>query len=150
MEALQREVDVLAVSTVFRSRPVERPEQADFLNCVFAIQTDAGARALKFEVLRAIETKLGRTRLADKHAPRTIDLDIAIYGDEVIDEPDLTVPDPDVRTRPFVAAPLLELAPELVLPDTRERLASLAVAHDRSGLIAAPSVTARLRERLKR
>jgi 7,8-dihydro-6-hydroxymethylpterin-pyrophosphokinase len=66
----------------------------------------------------------------------------------VIDESDLTVPDPELRTRPYVAVPLLELAPDLVLPNTRERLATLAAAHDRGGLTPEPSVTDELRVRL--
>jgi 7,8-dihydro-6-hydroxymethylpterin-pyrophosphokinase len=71
---------------------------------------------LKFEVLRRIEAALGRRRGPDKYAPRPIDLDLLLYGDSVVEEPDLVLPDPDLRTRPFLAAALQELAPGLIEP----------------------------------
>ena len=101
----------------------ERREKQDVNINVWHIQTAVSARALKFGILRGIETDLGHARSADKYAARPIDLDLAVYGDAVIDEPDLHVPDPDIRERPFVAVPLLGLAPNLVMPDTGEPLA---------------------------
>ena len=108
------------------------------------------ARTLKFGILRDIETELGRTRGADRYAARPIDLDLAVYGDAAIDEPDLRIPDPDIRERPFVAVPLLELAPNLVMPDSGESLASLSVARLGDGLEAAEDFTRQLNERLLR
>lgn len=137
VEMLGEQVEVCGVSTFYRTpavgpdgqtrpvRPGSRQVAADdFLNGVLAVRTARPARELKFDVLRAIEDRLGRVRSADKYAPRTIDLDIVLYGQAVIDEPDLEVPARDVD-RPFVALPLLELAPELVLPHTRQPLACL-------------------------
>ena len=74
-----------------------------------------------------------------------IDLDVVLYGSLVIDEPDLHIPDSDVRTRPFIAVPLLELAPDLVLPDTQERLSAIVAGLDVGGLEADTETTEQLR-----
>jgi 7,8-dihydro-6-hydroxymethylpterin-pyrophosphokinase len=66
--------------------------------------------------LRQIEAALGRSRSMDKYAARTIDLDLLLYGDSVISSDELTIPDPDILTRAFIAFPLYEIAPTLVLP----------------------------------
>lgn len=142
-------LEVRAVSTVYRTKPLERPEQDDFLNAVVAAATSLPPRALKFDVLRRIESELGRVRSDDAHAPRTIDLDLVLYGNRIMDEADLQLPDPDIWERPFIAEPLRELAPSLVMPDTRERIASIAAALDCTGLTPEPALTHRLRDRLR-
>jgi 2-amino-4-hydroxy-6-hydroxymethyldihydropteridine diphosphokinase len=147
---LRQRVRVTATSTFYWTAAVGPAGQPRFLNGIWPVATDLPARELKLEVLRGIEAKLGRTRTADKYAPRTIDLDIVLYGDEVIDEPDLRVPDPDIRKRAFIAVPLLELAPNLVLPDTGDELASLAIVQERRGLDAAGEFSERLRALLGR
>ena len=126
LDKLMSCVRVTASSTFYHTAALQRPGGPEFLNGVWQIETDLDARALKFTVLRRIEEELGRTRTADRYAPRTIDLDLLVYGSAAINEPDLRVPDPDIRSRPFLAAALLELAPELVLADSGERLAALA------------------------
>ncbi len=131
---LTLEVRVEAVSAFYRSRALQRPEQPDFLNGVVKIRTSLEPRRLKFDVLRGIERRLGRQRSQDKYEARCIDLDIIVLGELVIREDDLEVPDPDIRTRPFLAVPLLELAPDMVLPDTGTPLRDLAAAHDVSEL----------------
>ena len=118
-------VRVCAVSTFYLTPPIGRPEQDVYRNGVFCVGTSVSPRELKFEILREVEQRLGRVRSDDAFAARTIDLDLALYGDCVIDEEDLRVPDPDIRTRAFVAFPLIELAPTLELPDTGERLAEV-------------------------
>jgi 2-amino-4-hydroxy-6-hydroxymethyldihydropteridine diphosphokinase len=142
---LRRHARVTATSTLYWTAPVGRSEQARFLNGVWRIETSLAARQLKFDVLRNIESDLGRLRTADKCAPRTIDLDIVLYGHLVVDEADLRIPDPDIRQRPFIAIPLLELDPDLILPDTGERLADLPVVRRAEGLETATGLTARLR-----
>lgn len=137
-----------AVSTMYRSAALNRPDQPDFINGVCAIETALAPRALKFDCLRPIEELLGRVRTADKYAPRTIDLDIALYAELQICDDDLMVPDPDIRTRPFLAVPLLELAPDLVLPDTGQPLADVVRGMNRSAISADPAFTKYLRERL--
>lgn len=141
-------VDLVAVSTFYWSAPLDRPEQPRFINGVLQIRTALEPRPLKFELLRSIEARLGRVRGPDRYAPRTIDLDIALYYDRVIDEEGLRVPDPDIGTRPFLAVPLLELAPDLVLPDTGERLASVGAAVDRARLVEAEGMRQLLEERI--
>ena len=150
LDRLAEEAQVLATSTFYRTSPIGRPEQPEYLNGVWHIQTTVPARTLKFGILRDIETELGRTRGADRYAARPIDLDLVVYGDATIDEPDLRIPDPDIRERPFVAAPLLELAPHLVMPDTGEPLACLPAARPSAGMEAAEDLTRQLKKRLLR
>ena len=151
LERLMRFVRVTASSIFYRTPALKRSGDPDFLNGVWQIETDLHARVLKFTVLRRIEEELGRARTADRYAPRTIDLDLLVYDDAAINEPGLCVPDPDVRSRPFLAAPLLELSPGLVLADTGEPLAS--VWHGRPGgcgpLAADRRLTEQLRERIR-
>ena len=142
-------VSAIETSTFYETDPLERPRQPSFLNGVWRIATDLPPRRLKEEVLRKIERELGRVRSDDKHAPRTIDLDIIIYGDRLIDEPDLKIPDPDIRVRPFIAVPLLELAPDLVLPDTGERLAVQPVIERGGELRSLPLFNETLKARIR-
>lgn len=143
---LAAETTVTGVSTFYRTPPLARPEQDCYVNGIWRIVTPLGARDLKFSLLRPVERRLGRVRTPDAHAPRTIDLDIALFGDEVIDETDLRVPDPGIVERPFLAVPLLELAPQLRLPGTGVRLADQPVSHRTGALEAMPALTIRLRE----
>jgi 2-amino-4-hydroxy-6-hydroxymethyldihydropteridine diphosphokinase len=104
------------VSTVRETEPWGyADEQPAFLNAVAEIDTGLTPRGLLARLL-AIEAQLGRTREGPRHGPRTIDLDLLLYGDEVVDEPGLTVPHPRLHERLFALEPLFELAPELVVP----------------------------------
>jgi len=103
------------VSSVYRTRPVGVTDQPDFLNMVIAIETDIAPSAL-LGVVAGIEGQLGRVR-GIKDGPRTLDVDILLYGDLIMDEPDLQLPHPRMRQRQFVLAPLSGIAPGLVLPD---------------------------------
>ena len=111
-------IRVLAVSSVRETDPVGYEDQPRFLNAACAIETGLGPREL-LERLLAIERALGRERTGPRFGPRTIDLDLLLYGNETLDEPGLTVPHPRLAERLFVLEPLLELAPDLVLPDGR-------------------------------
>jgi dihydroneopterin aldolase/2-amino-4-hydroxy-6-hydroxymethyldihydropteridine diphosphokinase len=126
--------EVLDTSRFYLNDAQGHGDQPRFINGVWRIRTALSARALKYDTLRGIEAWLGRKRSADKYAPRVIDLDLVLYGDAVIDEPDLAVPDPDIYSRPFVAVPLAELAPGLVLPDTRTALSDLESTRRIDGL----------------
>ncbi len=148
LEMLTHHARLTGVSTFYRTAPLDRPEQPPFLNGAVRIETRLTARALKFDVLRAIEGRLGRVRTQDAYAPRTIDLDIALYGDSVIDEPDLRVPDPDIRERSFLAIPLLELEPDLVLPDSCQPMTSLVQPEWASTMTPDASLTEHLRAKL--
>jgi 2-amino-4-hydroxy-6-hydroxymethyldihydropteridine diphosphokinase len=143
--ALKALVKITAVSNFYRTPAVGRPGRPDFLNGVIKIQTGLDPRRLKFDVLRKVESQFHRVRSADKFAARTIDLDVILYGSLVIDEPDLRLPDPAIRTYPFVAIPLLELAPDLILPDNRTPLAAEPVTKRPADLRLEIYFTPRLR-----
>ena len=108
-------IDVVAVSTLRDTEPVGVGEQPRFLNGVVSLETTLSARALLDRLLE-IEQRFGRVRVPGEHGPRTLDLDLLLYGDEEIDEPGLTVPHPRLHDRRFVLEPLAELAPGLVVP----------------------------------
>ena len=105
---------VVAVSSLRETDPVGVTDQPQFLNGVAALETELPPREL-LDVLLTVERRLGRER-RERWGPRTIDLDLLLYGDEVIDEDGLTVPHPRLRERRFVLEPLADLAPKLVVP----------------------------------
>ena len=111
------------LSSVRETEPWGLVDQPRFLNAAAELETPLGAREL-LERLLEIERRLGRVRGAQRWGPRTIDLDLLLYGSETIDEPGLTVPHPRLHERHFVLAPLLELAPDLVVPG-RGRVSAL-------------------------
>ncbi len=108
----------IRISTVYLTEPEGRPEQSPFYNLVVEVETEMSPKEFKFGVLRTIEGNLGRIRTGDKYAPRTIDLDLILYDDLTLQTNDLTLPDPEILSRPFLAFPLDELSPDLVLPGT--------------------------------
>jgi 2-amino-4-hydroxy-6-hydroxymethyldihydropteridine diphosphokinase len=105
---------LLATSSLYRSAPVGVGEQPDFINAVAQIETALSARALLEELLTA-EARFGRER-PSPGAPRTLDLDLLLYGDEVIAAPGLAVPHPRMHERAFVLMPLAEIAPQVSIP----------------------------------
>ena len=147
---LCRQVKVEAVSTFYRTLPVARSDQPSFMNGVWRIVCSVEPIALKFNVLRRIETALGRNRSMDRHSARPIDLDLILFDNVVSDTDELRLPDPDIRKRWFVAVPLLELSPKLVLPDTEERLCELSVASTAEPGTADRAFTARLNRMINR
>ncbi|MCK9200452.1 MAG: 2-amino-4-hydroxy-6-hydroxymethyldihydropteridine diphosphokinase [Gallionella sp.] len=127
---LARQTHLVGVSTVYCTDALDRPEQSSYFNCVAEIETDALPAQVKHAILRPIEDELGRKRTQDKYAPRTIDLDLIVYGDLVMDDGDIRLPDPDIFERPFLAIPLFELAPDLVLAGARVDAIAAAMASD--------------------
>jgi 2-amino-4-hydroxy-6-hydroxymethyldihydropteridine diphosphokinase len=103
------------LSTLRETEPWGIVDQPRFLNAVAEIETELTPRAL-LERLLEIERELGRTRDAIRYGPRTIDLDLLLYGDEVVDEPGLRVPHPRISERAFVLEPLFELDAGLFVP----------------------------------
>ena len=114
----------IARSSLYRSAPVDA-EGPDYLNAVAAIETTLLAPALLAQ-LHGIEARHGRER-SGRNAPRTLDLDLLLYGDQVIDEAGLAVPHPRLHERAFALLPLLELAPDIVVPG-KGRAADLLAA----------------------
>ena len=105
---------VVAVSRLRETEPVGVVDQPAFLNGAVALDTELAPREL-LETLLAIERSLGRER-RERWGPRTIDLDLLLYGDEAVDEPGLTVPHPRLHERRFALEPLAELDPALEIP----------------------------------
>ena len=120
-----------AVSSLYRSAPVGYADQPDFVNAVAGIETALAPRAL-LEALLEIERRYGRER-GFANAPRTLDLDILLYGGTVVNEPGLTIPHPRLHERAFVVIPLAEIAPEAPVPG-RGRARDLVAAVDAASL----------------
>lgn len=106
-------IRILRSSAVYQNRAIGMEDAADFLNAVVSVETDLAPEAL-LDACLAVETKLGRVR-SGVWAPRTIDLDVLAYGDRVIETDRLQLPHPRIAERDFVAQPLLEVAPDLVV-----------------------------------
>ena len=118
IETLQeRGVEVEAVSSAYETEPVgEVLDQADFLNAAIRILTRLGPEAL-LDVFKEIESERGRAIDAPRHSPRPLDVDLLLLGDLELSTDRLILPHPEVISRRFVLAPLLELDPDLTLPD---------------------------------
>lgn len=119
-------------SQYYSSKPHGPQDQPDYVNKVIALETSLTAHELLFE-LQAIEKKHGRIRVTHRFGPRTLDLDILLYGDKIINTPNLIVPHPRLPERNFVLYPLAEIAPDLILPGG-ESLQSLVEQCSKAGL----------------
>jgi 2-amino-4-hydroxy-6-hydroxymethyldihydropteridine diphosphokinase len=109
-------LDVVGVSTLRETEPWGPVEQPGYLNGAVAVETELGPREL-LDALLAIERRLGRVRADEERwGPRTIDLDLLLYGDLVLDEPGLEIPHPRLHERRFALEPLAELASDAVVP----------------------------------
>ncbi|MGH3134803.1 MAG: 2-amino-4-hydroxy-6-hydroxymethyldihydropteridine diphosphokinase [Gaiellaceae bacterium] len=108
-------IDVLEVSQLRETEPVGLVEQPAFLNGAVTIETTLPPREL-LDVLLRIERELGRVRSGERWGPRTVDLDLLVYGAENVDEPGLHVPHPRLHERKFALEPLADLEPELEIP----------------------------------
>ncbi|MEM7050608.1 MAG: 2-amino-4-hydroxy-6-hydroxymethyldihydropteridine diphosphokinase [Acidobacteriota bacterium] len=125
VEGLRQQFGELRLSPLYRSAAVGS-SGPPFHNAAVVFATALEPRHLKYRVLRPLEESLGRVRQADRNAPRTIDLDIALHGDLVVSEAGLRIPDPEILTRAHVALPLADLAPQLVHPVDGRPLAEIA------------------------
>lgn len=132
------ETRLLRASRVYRTPAWGRIDQADFLNAAATLQTSLPARRL-LEHLLDIEQRLGRDRSAgaERWGPRTLDLDLLLYGEAVIDEAGLRVPHPRLHERAFALVPLAEIAAGAMLPGRGSVAAALA-ALDADGIKAIP------------
>jgi len=122
-----------ACSRFYRSAPMGPQDQPDFINAVALLETTLEPEAL-LDALQAIETAQGRVR-SRRWGPRTLDLDLLLHGDRVLDTPRLALPHPGLAERDFVFCPLAEIAPDLRLPDGRA-VADLSAACAAGGLSA--------------
>jgi 2-amino-4-hydroxy-6-hydroxymethyldihydropteridine diphosphokinase len=114
---------LVAVSSFYQTEPVEFTDQPWFLNCVIALETATQPAQLMAELLR-IEHEMGRQRVLKK-GPRSIDIDILLFGDDVVNTPELTIPHPEMGRRRFVLQPLAEIAPELLHPVSQKTVTQI-------------------------
>lgn len=119
---------VLAVSRVYETAPVGLSEQANFLNAAVLLETALEAADFKADVLADIENRLGRVRTDNKNAPRTIDIDIALFNHDVLTVGTRRIPDPEILTYGHVTLPLADLAPDYRHPETGQTLAEIALS----------------------
>ncbi len=121
--ALTPETTVVRASSLYDTEPVGALDQPHFLNAVAQLETQLAPRQLLWNLM-LIERRLGRVR-TQRWGPRTLDLDLLLYEDAVIDEDDLQVPHPELPKRSFVLVPLVELDPMLLHPATGETMLAL-------------------------
>lgn len=124
-------VSVSAISSVYETAPSGTENQPCFFNAAMLIETDLEPAEIKEHVISAVEVALDRQRQEDKNAPRTIDIDIALFNDAVLDYvPEdgrpRHIPDPDLLVSAHAIVPIAELAPEQIHPETGERLDVIA------------------------
>jgi 2-amino-4-hydroxy-6-hydroxymethyldihydropteridine diphosphokinase len=105
---------LVAASSLYRTAPLGYADQPDFVNAAVLLETALAPRAL-LEALQAVEARSGRAR-SFKDAPRVLDLDLLLYGEEALDEPGLVVPHPRLHGRAFALAPIVEIDPDAVIP----------------------------------
>jgi 2-amino-4-hydroxy-6-hydroxymethyldihydropteridine diphosphokinase len=144
---LRRALNVLAISTFYRTRPIGREGDPEFINGVIAVEENGSA--LEREVLRPIEARLGRQRSEDRDAPRPIDVDLLLTERASGLKTEATPPRlREIESRAFIAWPLCELLPSLVLPDGQP-IAKVAEKLPRSGMVPLAELTRTLREELQ-
>ncbi|MCK6262363.1 2-amino-4-hydroxy-6-hydroxymethyldihydropteridine diphosphokinase [Vibrio sp. ZSDE26] len=134
IEALKKlpKSTLLSVSSLYSSTPMGPQDQPDYINAVAAVETQLTPLEL-LDCTQTIELEQGRVRKDERWGPRTLDLDIILYGNDVIDSERLIVPHYGMKEREFVLYPLAEIAPNLTLPDGTE-LQDLLESVDRNGL----------------
>ena len=118
-------VGAARLSTIIETEPWGYENQPRFLNAVAEVQTDLEPQPF-LTFLLDVERRLGRERVGPRWGPRTIDLDLLLFGDRVVDEPGLVVPHPHLAERDFVLGPLAELVPSLKIPGLGTVRAALA------------------------
>lgn len=116
------QTDLLRVSSLYDTEPVGEVDQPNFLNAVALVDTELEPHQLLWNLM-LVEKRLGRVR-TQRWGPRTIDLDLLLFGDEIIEQGDLRVPHPEIIRRSFVLVPLVELEPRLVHPGTGETMSA--------------------------
>lgn len=126
VELLAAQTNLLAISSVWETRPLGLTGQPNFLNAAAIVETGLTAEQLKRQILMPIEQRLGRVRQADKNVPRPIDLDIVLFNREIFALGQRHIPDREIIERSFVALPLAEIAPNYKHPELGQTLAEIA------------------------
>ncbi len=123
IKLLGRAGTVTAVSSLYYTEPVGYRDQEDFINAAASVQTEQSPEGL-LEICQGIEEEMGRKRTI-RWGPRTIDLDILLFGNKIVNEQDLVIPHPLMATRKFVLVPLAEIAPDFIHPVLRKPVSVL-------------------------
>lgn len=123
---------VVATSSFYRTKPLGPQDQPDYLNAAVALETTLTPEELLAHTQR-IELEQGRVRKDERWGPRTLDLDIMLFGTQILNTPQLTVPHYDMKNRAFMLVPLLEIAPDSVFPDGQS-VAAVLETLSRSGI----------------
>lgn len=123
---------VVATSSFYRTKPLGPQDQPDYLNAAVALETTLTPEELLTHTQR-IELEQGRVRKDERWGPRTLDLDIMLFGTQILNTPQLTVPHYDMKNRAFMLVPLLEIAPDSVFPDGQS-VAAVLETLSRSGI----------------
>ena len=128
IERLDEVLPLVKVSSLYASPARGAPGSPPFLNAAVAADTDLDPYELKFDLLRPLEAELGRVRGPDPNAPRSIDLDLVLYGQRIVDDPErgLCLPDPEIVSSPHTVLPLAEIEGETRHPILGESLAEIA------------------------
>jgi dihydroneopterin aldolase/2-amino-4-hydroxy-6-hydroxymethyldihydropteridine diphosphokinase len=143
-------LEVVEASRFYRN-PAFSPDRRDlppFVNGVLKVRTNHAPRDLKYGVLRNIEGMVNRRRTGDRFSPRTLDLDLLVYGDLEVDSEDLVLPDPDISVHPFWAVPLAELLPEFCPPKSPLPLKELVHTLEAGSMVYLESFTERVHHTL--
>ena len=138
LEKISAFAEVQDISRLYRSMPYGFPDQPDFLNAAVLLATELEPLAL-LHALRGVEAELGKV-VARENGPRVIDLDLLLYGEEVCDSEELTLPHPGISARDFVLRPLHDLAPELVHPVSGRTVSELLTALETEHVSGEPEV----------
>lgn len=142
VELLARQLSIDRVSRVFETLPVGEGPAASFLNAALAIHCDEEPEDLKFRILRPLEAELGRVRTSNPNSPRTIDVDISLFGQRIVHQrgAQLEIPDPEILTQAHVAIPLADVAPDVTHPQTGQTMAAIASRFDDRGVRIRPEL----------
>lgn len=124
MDYISQRLRIEKKSSMYDTEPVGNVNQPRYLNMVCRVSTSL-APATLLSVLKGIESKMGRLPVHPANSPRIIDIDILLFGDEVVDTPDLKIPHPKLAERAFVLVPLAEIAPDLVHPVLKQSIKDL-------------------------
>jgi 2-amino-4-hydroxy-6-hydroxymethyldihydropteridine diphosphokinase len=115
---------IISCSSVYQTEPLGFKSENEFLNMVISVETNLSASGLLGRILM-IESQLGRIRYENKYSSRKIDIDILLYNNEIVDEPALKIPHPQMHERRFVLVPLCEIAPTLTHPILKKTMRSI-------------------------
>ncbi len=143
-------VQVLGASRFYRNPAIvpDGREAPPFVNGVLKIRTDLDPFALKYDVLRDVERSVQRNRSGDRYAPRSLDLDLLVYGDLEVEQAGMSLPDPRIPTQTFWVLPLAELLPDFRPPNRFQSMKEIARTLDTRSFLFLESFTAAVREAL--